>query len=56
MLGRAKTPDMKFENADGSPFTIDRDYFDKQRNSQNPFPGPFESPGSGTMVIKVWPK
>ena len=56
MLGRVKTSDMKFENADGSPYKIDKDYFGKQRNLQNPFPGPFQLIRSDTMRIKVWPK
>ena len=42
LLGKASIPDLPFENADGSPLRLDTDYFGKQRNADNPFPGPFE--------------
>jgi alpha-N-arabinofuranosidase len=57
LLGRAKVPDLPFENADGSPLRVDRDYFGKPRHVGNPSPGPFEPRGSGEpMKIKVWPR
>ena len=55
LLGQAKIPNLPYENADGSPLKIDRDYFGEHRNVQNPFPGPFEISQSGTQTIKVWP-
>ena len=54
LLGKAKIPDFRYENPDGSPLRIDTDYFGKQRNEANPTPGPFESPGSGPLTVKVW--
>jgi alpha-L-arabinofuranosidase len=56
LLGKAKVPDLPFENADGSPIRIDTDYFGQKRNTGNPFPGPFEVVGDGKQTIKVWPK
>ena len=53
LLGKAKTPDMPYENPDGSPLKIDTDYFGKQRNETNPTPGPFENPGTGALTLKV---
>lgn len=54
LLGKAKVPNLSFENADGTPLKIDTDYFGKKRNVANPFPGPFENAGNGTMKLKVW--
>jgi alpha-N-arabinofuranosidase len=57
LLGRAKVPDLPFENTDGSTLRVDRDYFDKPRNEGNPAPGPFEPRKSeGPVKIKVWPR
>lgn len=56
LLGKAKIPDLPFENADGSPICIDTDYLDQERDSGNPFSGPFEVVKKGRQIIKVWPK
>jgi hypothetical protein len=56
LLGKAQIPDLPFENPDGSPLKLDTDYLGKQRNADNPFPGPFETIKDGTQEIKVWPK
>ena len=55
LLGKAMIPGQAFENPDGSPLTIDTDYFDRKRNKANPTAGPFENPGEGTLSLKVWP-
>ena len=52
-LGVAKLPQERFENPDGSPLAIDTDYFGNKRNRTNPTPGPFENPGSESL-IKIW--
>ena len=54
LLGKAKVPNLSYENADGTPLKIDTDYFGKKRNVNNPFPGPFEDADKGTMIVKVW--
>ncbi len=54
LLGKAVIPDLPFENPDGSPVKIDTDYFGKKRDSNNPFPGPFENSSAGSLTIKVW--
>jgi alpha-N-arabinofuranosidase len=56
LLGNAKVTGEGYENADGSPLEIATDYFGKQRNKANPFPGPFEITDGGKQAIKVWPK
>jgi hypothetical protein len=53
-LGKAKTPGLAYENADGSPVTIDYDYSGKKRNCRQPTAGPFETPGPREIKIKVW--
>jgi hypothetical protein len=52
ILGKARVPDARFENPDGSSLTIDIDYFGKKRNANKPNAGPFE-PGNNFIV---WPK
>jgi len=54
LLGMAAIPKASYENPDGSPLRIDADYFGKQRDPTYPTPGPFESPGSGALTLKVW--
>jgi alpha-N-arabinofuranosidase len=54
LLGKEVIPDQVFENPDGTPLRIDTDYFGKQRNEKNPFPGPFEIPAGGKLTRKVW--
>ena len=55
LLGRANIPDLPYEQPDGSPHRIDTDYFGRERNAANPFPGPFELAEDGSQVLKVWP-
>ena len=54
LLGKAKTPDLPFENADGSPLKIDADYFGKPRAASEPSAGPFQGTGAGRLALKVW--
>ncbi|MEW6195383.1 MAG: right-handed parallel beta-helix repeat-containing protein [Bacteroidota bacterium] len=53
LLGKAVIPNVLFEQPDGSPVSIIRDYFGKPRNEANPAPGPFEKPGDGLISLKV---
>lgn len=54
LLGTAKISGLPFENADGSPVVVDRDYFGKKRNPAAPSAGPFAHPGHGDLKLKVW--
>jgi hypothetical protein len=47
-------PDVVFENPDGTPVTINTDYFGVSR-PMNPTPGPFENYREGPQEFKVWP-
>lgn len=55
LLGKAMVPDLPFENRDGSPLVLDKDYFGAVRNKANPFPGPFERVEDEQQSLKVWP-
>lgn len=52
ILGKARIPNQRFENPDGSALTIDVDYMGRKRKAKNPNAGPFEQ---GRDWI-VWPK
>ena len=54
LLGKAKIAGLPYENVDGSPLAIDRDYFGKARSKSMPTPGPFEGLGHGSQTILVW--
>lgn len=56
LLGKAKIPDMPYENPDGTKYRLETDYFGKLRNIDNPFPGPFEQPAGKLHELKVWPR
>lgn len=56
LLGKAIIPNLGFENPDGSPFTIEEDYFGNKKSTKNPTPGPFEKPKTGEIKMKVWEK
>lgn len=53
-LGRAKEPGLPYENPDGTPLAVDRDYFGRTRSARHPTPGPFETSGPGRQVLEVW--
>ncbi len=54
LLGKAKIPGLPYENADGSPLTLDTDYFGKPRSEVRPAPGPFADPPTGPSALRVW--
>ncbi|MDY0168628.1 MAG: right-handed parallel beta-helix repeat-containing protein, partial [Thermoguttaceae bacterium] len=54
LLGRARIPELPFENPDGSVLAVDTDYLGKPRSPARPSPGPFEKPGSGPVALTVW--
>ena len=55
LLGKAMIPGQAYENPDGSPLTIDTDYFGRKRNKSNPSAGAFEDPAEERFSLKVWP-
>lgn len=55
LLGKATISGVAYENADGTPLNILNDYFGKKRDTEHPFPGPFEFTTSDTHGLPVWP-
>jgi hypothetical protein len=53
ILGKAKMPRTAYENPDGSPLVLNRDYHGNPRTS-TPVPGPFETSKNGKNRFKVW--
>ena len=54
LLGNAKIPRARFENADGTPFLLNSDYFGNARTSENAVSGPFVNLEKGNITLKVW--
>jgi len=54
LLGKAKTPDLPYEQPDGTPYRIDTDYLGRKRKNVSPCVGPFEHLESGKFTVKVW--
>jgi hypothetical protein len=53
LLGRAKVPDLPYENADGSALTIDLDFLGRRRNLAHVLPGPFAALKPGRTIIRL---
>ncbi|MCY1721387.1 right-handed parallel beta-helix repeat-containing protein [Prolixibacteraceae bacterium Z1-6] len=56
ILGMVAIPKLPFENPDGTPFSIEEDYFGNKKSKRNPIPGPFENPDSELNTITIWKK
>jgi alpha-N-arabinofuranosidase len=56
LLGKTVLTQQTFTLPDGTAMKIDTDYFGEKRNSNNPFPGPFDISETKTQTIKIWPK
>lgn len=56
LLGKAEIPGLPYENPDGTPLRVTRDYFDASRKADNPAAGPFAEPGTGEVRLRVWPR
>ncbi|MDR1175491.1 MAG: right-handed parallel beta-helix repeat-containing protein [Treponema sp.] len=50
ILGTNFHAEMKYEEADGTPYTLDKDILGKQREAR-PVPGPFEAAGNSPLVF-----
>jgi hypothetical protein len=56
LLGTVEVPGLSYVKPDGKSYTIDKDYNGRNRNSTNPFAGPFAIGEGGKQIISVWPK
>jgi len=55
LLGKAHTPGLPYEDADGRPYRLDRDYFGHMYDPDAVSPGPFAMPEGDFIRLKVWP-
>jgi alpha-N-arabinofuranosidase len=56
LLGVARVPNEAFEDRDGSPLVIDRDYFGARRPAGDPVAGPFAGYRYAAFDVRVWPR
>lgn len=54
LLGAAFQSETPFENPDGSPVTVNEDYFGSERTTETPLVGPLQNLEKGKNKIKVW--
>jgi hypothetical protein len=53
-LGKARVAQLPYENPDGTPLAIDKDYSGKARDAERPAPGPFETALQGELKLRLW--
>ena len=54
LLGKARIPNLPYQNPDGSRLVVDTDFFGAKRDPAHPSPGPFENPGQGELKLLLW--
>lgn len=54
LLGKTRVTKTLFDNPDGTPLKMDKDYFGHTRSMENAVAGPFVDLDKGSMSIKVW--
>jgi alpha-N-arabinofuranosidase len=54
LLGLAKVPNLPYEQFNGEPYRLDKDWFGKKRNEKDPYPGPFVAHTFDQGPVKVW--
>ncbi len=54
ILGKAKIPKTAFENADGTPFILDVDFFGNKRTPVDNLAGPIFNLKPGKSMVKLW--
>ena len=54
ILGTTFMSEAIFENADGTPYTLNLDYFGLERSKEKPLSGPFSKIKKGIALYKLW--
>ena len=54
LLGKTIITRQKFEAANASPITFEKDFFGNNRNKNNPVAGPFEELKPGINKLEIW--
>ena len=52
-LGKARISGLPYENSDGTPIALTRDFLGRKRNPSHPTPGPFEHLGTGPQELSL---
>lgn len=55
LLGKTDASQSSYENPDGSPLTVERDYLDRPREAEGTCAGPFSTLQSGSSDLLIWP-
>lgn len=50
-LGKARIPNLRYENSDGTPLRMKTDFSGNPRNEAHPTPGPLEDPAAGPVTM-----
>jgi hypothetical protein len=54
ILGKSRVTKTVFDNADGTPLIMDKDYFGHSRSAENAVAGPFVDLGKDELTLKIW--
>lgn len=54
ILGATFISEAIYENPDGTPYFLNKDFSGDMRNEKNPVPGPFEKLDKGINILRVW--
>jgi hypothetical protein len=54
ILGKSRVTKTVFDNADGTPLIVDKDYFGHSRSAENAVAGPFVDLGKDELTLKIW--
>jgi len=54
ILGKTRVTKTFFDNPDGTPLKVDKDYFGNSRSAENAVAGPFVNLEQGNQNLKIW--
>lgn len=54
LLGKTQVAELTYDDTGGSPLSIAAGFFGKPPANAKPFAGPFWTPGSGAISLRVW--
>jgi parallel beta-helix repeat protein len=56
LIGVLPVPNVKMDNPDGTPLTVNTDYFGRPIDAAHVLPGPFQTVAQGANYFKIWPR
>jgi len=54
ILGKTRVTKTLYDNPDGTPLKVDKDYFGNSRSTENAVAGPFVNLEQGNLNLKIW--